>query len=446
MCGGPKSLALNRPHHRPNSERKANAGRRFKSTICADRGSDNLFVPYPRSRPLRKLLLITVLVPIVGALGWWYFREQSLPDYGPAFREYAYVTNGKSNTVSVMDLRTFALAKTIQVGTEPTGVAANSKKNEIYVVNTGSGSVSVIDAERNVVVGTISVRSRPYFIDVSGDGRRGYVANSGSNDVSVIDIQKRAVIGNIRVGAAPGLARVSPDGETVVVSNRDDNSVSLIDAQTLRVRATLPACEHPEDIAILPDSSKAFVSCSGSSQVASIALENSHAQGGPKNSDRVLALLDVGHTPVSLAVKPDGGELMVCNFDSDSISIIETYNDEVGSSPEIGHQPSKAVVTLDNSRLYVSNFGSNTVAVYDIDMGKLISTLTVGSHPDGLALTPDQNYLLVLDTQSGDVTVIQKRRPRKLEPSEYSLLTLIPVGVQPNAIVVKAFMANSNAK
>jgi hypothetical protein len=28
-----------------------------------------------------------------------------------------------------------------------------------------------------------------------------------------------------------------------------------------------------------------------------------------------------------------------------------------------------------------------------------------------------------------------------LEPSEYSLLTLIPVGVQPNAIVVKAFMA-----
>ena len=58
-----------------------------------------------------------------------------------------------------------------------------------------------------------------------------------------------------------------------------------------------------------------------------------------------------------------------------------------------------------------------------------------------MALTPDQNYLLVVGTESGDVTVIQKRRPRKLEPSEYSLLTLIPVGVQPNAIVVKTFMA-----
>jgi hypothetical protein len=44
------------------------------------------------------------------------------------------------------------------------------------------------------------------------------------------------------------------------------------------------------------------------------------------------------------------------------------------------------------------------------------------------------------------VTVIQKRKPRKLEPTEYSLLTLIPVGVQPNGIVVKAFMASKSAK
>jgi YVTN family beta-propeller protein len=214
----------------------------------------------------------------------------------------------------------------------------------------------------------------------------------------------------------------------------------------LRVRATLPVCRQPEDIAIVPDSSKAFVSCSGSSQVASIRLASSESQSGFNKDDRVLALIDVGRTPVSLTLKPDGGEMIVCDFDSDSISIIETANDEVGSSQEIGQRPSHGVVTLDNSRLYVSNFGSNSVAVYDIDMGRRIATLTVGSRPDALALTPDQNYLLVLDTQSGDVTVIQKREPRKLEPSEYSLLTLIPVGVQPNAIVVKAFMASMGKK
>jgi YVTN family beta-propeller protein len=394
---------------------------------------------------LRKLLIVIVLIPLLAGFGWWYLREQALPNYGPAYREYAYVTNGRSNTVSVIDLRTFEPAKTIPVGMEPTGIAANGKKNEIYVVNSGSNNVSVIDAEKNAVVATIGVHGKPYFIDVSEDGKRAYVANSGSANVSVIDLDKRVVIGNVRVGSAPRLARVSPDGATVVVSNRGDNTVSVIDAKLLRVRATLPVCQQPEDIAILPDSSKAFVACSGSSQVASIALA-SGGNGNGQTGDRVLALLDVGRTPVSLALKPDGGELIVCDFDSDSISIIETGNNEVGSSALIGQHPTHAVVALDNSRLYASNFGSDSIAVYDIDLGRRIATMAVGSRPDGLALSPDQRYLLVLDTQAGDVTVIQKRTPRKLEPTEYSLLTMIPVGVQPNAIVVKAFTVSAPGK
>jgi len=205
-------------------------------------------------------------------------------------------------------------------------------------------------------------------------------------------------------------------------------------------------CQEPEDIAILPDSSKAFVTCSGSSQVASIALASGPEKAYDPTNDHVLALLDVGRTPASLALKPDGGELMVCDFDSDSISIIETANDEVGSSVLIGQHPARGVVTLDNSRLYVSDFGSDSVSVYDIEIGKRIATMPVGSHPDGLALSQDQKYLLVLDTQSGDVTVIQKRDPRKLEPTEYSLLTMIPVGLQPNGIVVKAFRVSGPKK
>ena len=117
---------------------------------------------------MKKLLVIAVLVPILIGGGWWYFHERQISDYGPSYREYAYVTNGKSNTVSVIDLRTFEPAKTIRVGSEPTGIAANSTRNEIYVVNTASANVSVINAEQNAIVATIGVHGRPYFIDVSG--------------------------------------------------------------------------------------------------------------------------------------------------------------------------------------------------------------------------------------------------------------------------------------
>jgi len=105
--------------------------------------------------------------------------------------------------------------------------------------------------------------------------------------------------------------------------------------------------------------------------------------------------------------------------------------------------------TPDNSRLYVSDSGSSTVATYDIDAGTLLRPAIppMGGRPDGLALSESQNYLLVLDSVFGDVTVIQKRVPRKkFESGEYSLLTMIPVGLQPNDIVVKSFVLAKSAK
>ena len=48
---------------------------------------------------MKKLLFIVIVLPIIGGLGWLYFRPRDLRNFGPAYREYAYVTNGKSNTV-----------------------------------------------------------------------------------------------------------------------------------------------------------------------------------------------------------------------------------------------------------------------------------------------------------------------------------------------------------
>src|ERR1019366_6118250 len=80
------------------------------------------------------------------------------------YHEYAYVTNGKSNSVTVLDARYFRSLKTINVGKSPTGIAVNSHNNEVYVVNTDSESVSVINAETNEVAATMSVHRTPSFI------------------------------------------------------------------------------------------------------------------------------------------------------------------------------------------------------------------------------------------------------------------------------------------
>lgn len=394
--------------------------------------------------PLRSAFFVGILL----ALALAGCRTEKLPNYPRAYREYAYVSNGKSNTVSVLDIDTYKSIKTIAVGNNPTGVAANPAGNEVYVVNAGSGTVSVIDAERNLVSGIVRVGEKPYFVAVANDGLRAYVANSASNNLSVIDLPQHKVIRNIPVGKAPGLAQVSANGKLVVTSNREDDSISIIDAQKMAVRSTIQTCRQPTELAFLPDASKVFVTCSGSGQVAVVALEKEIAPETERNSlrmsrqpaaersgDHLLALLDVGQTPLHVAVKPDGGEAFVCNFDSNSVSEIATTTNEVGGSYLIGKNPVRGLISADNSVLYVSNFGSDSVGVYSIDDGKLIGTVNVGSHPDAMALSPNQNFLFVVDTAAGDVSVV-----RTAAKQGAVLLTIIPVGQQPNDIAVKAFI------
>ena len=115
-------------------------------------------------RPTISSLILLIISALLSSC------TQKLPDYPPSYREYAYVTNSKSDSVTVVDLRTFRTAATIVVGRGPNGLAPSPAKNEIYVVNTDSDNVSVIDAERNAVVSTIGVHRGPNFIDVSQDG------------------------------------------------------------------------------------------------------------------------------------------------------------------------------------------------------------------------------------------------------------------------------------
>jgi YVTN family beta-propeller protein len=363
-------------------------------------------------------------------------QQRDFPNYPANYREYAYISNGGSNTVTVLDLVNMRQDRVIAVGAGPSGLAVNPRRNEVYVVNSGSGTVSVINAETNTVAATIRVQRKPYFIDVDTRGERAYVANSGSNNVSVLDLARRREIGVIGAGEGPGMARISNDGKSVVISNRASGSVSIADARSLQVRSSFDHCPGATDVMILPDSSKAFITCSAGHQIMVIGLAHSNGSE-PRPADVGLSILDVGQTPVHLALKPDGGEAFVSNYDSDTISELTTSTNEVGGAYLMGTHPVRGLVSADNSLLYVSNFGAGRVIIYGIDDGKRIGEgVKVGEGPDALAFSSSGRFLLVVDAQSGDIAVV--RTPTTDTPA--SLLTLFPAGRAPNDIVVKAFL------
>jgi YVTN family beta-propeller protein len=360
-------------------------------------------------------------------------RSHDFSQYPPNYREYAYVTNGGSGTVSVLDVVNVRLDRELAVGQNPVAVAASPTRNEVYVVNSGAenalGSVSVINAETNTVAATIAVRRKPVSIDIDPTGALAYVANSGSNNLSVLDLKARRVIAEFATGEEPDAVRISPDRKTLVVANGRSGSASMIDPATGKIRAAFDGCPGASDIAILPDSTKAFIACATGHQVIVIAL--AHSKSNPDQPDRLETFMDVGRAPVQLALKPDGGELFVSNSLAGSISEVVTSTDDVGGAYPMGDDPVRGLVSSDNAMLYVANFRSQWVTVYAIDDGKRIASIHVGDGPAALAFSGDGHLLFVVDTRSGDVAVVRT--------SSNSLFTLFSTGKGPNAIAVKAF-------
>ena len=371
-------------------------------------------------------------------------RRHDFPQYPPNYREYAYITNGASNTVTVIDVVNVRLDRELPVGPNPVAVASSPTRNEVYVVNSGSdanmGYVSVINTEKNSVAANIQVHRRPVSIDLNAAGDRAYVANAGSNTISVLDLKARREIAAIGAGEEPVEARPAPDGKTVVVPNRRGNSVSLVDPAMRGVRAYFEGCPGASDAVVLPDSSKAFVACSGGHQVMAIALARPDAH--PATPDRLEAMLDVGRAPVQLALKPDGGEVFVSNSLSNSISEVVTTTNDVGGAYIMGDDPVRGLVSSDNSLLYVANLHSQEVTVYSIDDGKRMGWVRVGDGPTAMAFSTAGHLLFVVDARSADVAVV-RTAARSLfttgGTSPLPLFTMLPAGRSPNAIAIKGF-------
>jgi len=119
---------------------------------------------------------------------------------------FALVTAEIGGTLAVIDVakRAVVRAITLQGGRgKPVGVAVSPDSRYAFVANGGTHRVSIVDLERHEEVASIPVGRRPWGIAISRDGGTLYTANGGSNDVSIIDVATRKVRSTVKVGARP---------------------------------------------------------------------------------------------------------------------------------------------------------------------------------------------------------------------------------------------------
>lgn len=195
---------------------------------------------------------------------------------------YAFVANGGTDDVSVLDVRRLlagqpgAEIRRIATGVGPWGLAINTAGSLVAVGNRESAEtgiegnrISLIDVSRaisghndtivaNVLVGTdgANTASRPFGLAFTPDGKRLLVANFRTNNLSVVDV-RRAVAGDpkaeiariplARPGGGPARPRgvaSTPDGKFAAVSGGAANATGggmlwIVDLQSAAVVATV---------------------------------------------------------------------------------------------------------------------------------------------------------------------------------------------------------------
>ncbi len=271
----------------------------------------------------------------------------------PTFAGFAYITNGQSNTVSVINTGTNAVMATIPVGQVPVCAAPSPDGSRVYVVNSSSNSISVINTATNLVIATILVSPPDY---------------------------------------SPVTAVVSPDGTTLYVTVSDPGLILVINTSTNTITASIPMGTAPNGLSIGP--AGLAISPDGT-RLYTVSSSTNSAYVFNTSTKTLIATIPVGKNPQMVAISPDGTKLFVPTFDDDSFSVISTATNTVIATMEEASPPGYIVVSPDNKKFYMES--APGIVIIDASTYKVISSVTGLSNTAGMSLNLDGSMLYVCE-------------------------------------------------
>jgi PQQ-dependent catabolism-associated beta-propeller protein len=265
----------------------------------------------------------------------------------------------------------------------------------VFVTNEKSNDVTVIRASDNKVIATISVGMRPRGVTTSADGRRVFVANSNSNNVSVIDAESLRVIDTLPAGIDPEGMAFHKDGRLYTV-NENDSALTIIDVSARRILKRLQVGTEPETAVVSPDARWVTVSNETSNEIHFIDTA----------TDQIAGKVSVPRNPRGMRFSSDSRKLYVASEQDHNISVVDVEKRElVKSVPTGGERPVDIILCNEDERLYVSHGRSEDVRVFDASL-KFLMSILVGPRAWWMALTPNERFLYVTIGRANEVVVI----------------------------------------
>jgi YVTN family beta-propeller protein len=301
----------------------------------------------------------------------------------PALAGVLYVTNTKSDSISVIDTGTFDVVATIPLGRgKPNRVMFHPDGRTAWVVYDKSHDLGVVDAETRKLVRRVKIGGNPYNLNFTPDGRYllvlDWAGDTSTDEVIFYDLQAQKVDGRVEVSTWPAHSVLSRDGRLLYVSGETAGDLTVIDVARREVVAR-------------------------------------HVHGGGD--------------AMGLALTADGRFLYAATGENKSILKIDTATHKPVSTIALPGVVHEATLTLDGRFLYTTLRKANRVVVVDTATERIVATIPQKAYPDLVTMEPTGRYALVTNRYADLVSVI--------DLTTHSQVRVIPVGKAPHGMALR---------
>jgi DNA-binding beta-propeller fold protein YncE len=114
----------------------------------------------------------------------------------------AFVSNGRENSASIVDLKTLQITGSVKTGANPDCILYEPGHKEVYTFNGRDKSATVFDAATGEVKATIALPGKPEFAVVDVKAGRIYNNIEDTNEIAVIDTASHTMVAKWPI--APG--------------------------------------------------------------------------------------------------------------------------------------------------------------------------------------------------------------------------------------------------
>lgn len=357
-------------------------------------------------------------------------------DASPVTYNAAYIVNGESNSISVINLETNKVEKTIDLANLESVENGTMNMNmdnmwphHIYL-SPDKGKLAIaapgmdFSSGHNVTPDTASTDNTP---DGHSEHHGGTTSGTTTNEMAmqgkilILDAVSGILLKELTLEGMTHNAIFSPNGKELWAAvMMTEGTVKVYDANTYSLLNSITVGQMPAEVTFSDDGKKAYVANGMSNSVTIIDVV----------TKQIIDTLKTGEEPVGAWPGMDG-MMYVDNEEGQSISIIDQMTNMLTDSVYLGLMPGMASRNTIMNQMWVTDPENSKIHFWTKTNTGFVhgGEVNVGYGAHAIVFTKDGKFCYVTNQFEGTVSVVDV-----LNKSE---LLKISVGVKPNGIVIR---------